>query len=197
MLGVKHFHRLPLAFAGLLVAVTGGVIGAAAYALLLGENEAPGRGSIIHFGRSFSEIEETPFCVPLQHFCLIQLDSGELRALYSYDTHSWSRERNCEIAWRPDMLFTDPDTRMEARGWFRSGCSGTTYRYNGERVFGPGLRDMDEFPVEEKTLVERTPDGQAITSDYIEVDTRKLICGKVADPTVRTGCERAPHLNRP
>lgn len=176
-----------------LAAIAGGIIGAAAYALLLDDDPADERGAVIHFGSAdrLYDIENNPFCVPAQHLCLVLLDSGEVRALYTYDTHDWFREQSCELTWRPDMLFTDPDTQVESQGWFRSGCSGTTYRYTGERVFGPGGRDMDQFPVEAKTSIEQAG-GDTITVEYLEVDTRQLICGAVANPTVPPGCERAP-----
>ena len=183
-----------LLIVALLSSLPGGLVGAATYALLRDDDPSLQRGTVIHFGHldSFPEIETTPFCVEAQHFCLVQLDSGDVRALYTYDTHYWSRERNCDITWRPDMLFTDPDTQVQSQGWFRSGCSGATFRYNGERVFGPAPRNMDEFPVEEKTSVEQAGDGDSITVEYLEVDTRRLICGAVDNPSVSPGCERAP-----
>ena len=139
----------------------------------------------------YHAIEDTPFCIALQHFCLVQLDSGELRALYTYDTHQWSRNQSCEVTWRPEMSFVDPNTGEESLGWFRSGCSGTTYRYTGERVFGPGPRNMDEFAVEPKTERVTNTDGDPYDIEYIEVDTRRLICG-AAFPGAPEGCDLAP-----
>jgi hypothetical protein len=170
----------------------GGFVGAAAYALVLDGNESQERGAIVRFGTGgFHDIENTPFCVELQRFCLVQLEDGELQALYAYDTHPWSRERNCLIRWLADFRFTDPATGEDSQGWFRADCSGTTYRYTGERVFGPGPRSMDRFPIEAKSSIEETPDGE-ITVEWLEVDTRELICGQAANPSVPPGCDKAP-----
>jgi hypothetical protein len=89
------------------------------------------------------------------------------------------------------MSFRDPQTDQESMGWFRSGCSGTTYRYTGERVSGPGPRNMDEFSVEYKTERVTNTDGEPFDIEYIEVDTRRLICGEAA-PGAPEGCELAP-----
>ena len=171
----------------------GGLVGSAVYALVFDKDEID-RGQLLRLRGAvdgYYDIENTPFCVPLQHFCLVLLEGGEVRALYAYDTHDPSRVRSCEIDWRPDMPFIDPATQEESRGWFRAGCSGTTYRYNGERVFGPGGRDMDQFPVTLKSETVEEPDREAFELQYIEVDTRRLICGE-AGPGVPERCERAP-----
>ncbi len=133
---------------------------------------------------SFRELDTTPFCVQSQHFCLVQLDSGEVRALYTYDPHPWFREQGCDLPWRPDFTFTDPATGEASQGWFRGGCSGATFRYDGTLVFGPSARDMDQYPV----TMEKAEDGEIIV-----VDTRTLICGQNRS----TGgtpppCEKAP-----
>jgi hypothetical protein len=162
----------------LIAAVLGGILGAVVYAVafdtdsdtddaaVMGE-----RGALIHMGPldGFREIDTTPFCVPSQHFCLVHLESGELRALYTYDPHPWFRERGCDLPWRPDFSFSDPATGETTQGWFRSGCSGATFRYDGTLVFGPSPRDMDQYPV----TMEKAEDG-----DVIVVDTRSLICGR-------------------
>lgn len=88
--------------------------------------------------------------------------------------------------WLPEFSFVDPVTGEDKQGWFRSGCSGTTYRMSGERVFGPGQRDMDRFPLEIRQL----EDGDAGRVEVIQVDTRQLICARSASAS--SSCERAP-----
>lgn len=168
----------------LVAAMIGGVVGAAAYAVLFEQRIE--RGIVVEFGGNFPNIEDDPFCVEAQHFCIVQGDAGELGALYAYDTHAPSRSQNCEITWRPDMRFRHPSTGEESIGWFRSGCSGTTYRMNGERVFGPGARDMDRFDLD---LVTFEANGEEF--ERIEVDTRELICGE-ATQGAPEDCELAP-----
>jgi len=131
-----------------------------------------------------------PLCVTAQHFCVVELGSAEIVAFYTYDTHLASRERSCDIAWMPEFSFVDPDTGESTLGWFRSGCSGTTYRMNGERALGPGLRDMDRFSVKERSC-EVHFEGRTEAIEYLEVDTRSLICGE-ASPGAPKDCEWAP-----
>lgn len=175
----------------IIAGVLGGLVGAGVYALFDGSDESP-RGSLVRFGTSFHDIETTPYCVQAQKFCLVQLESGEYRALYTYDTHDWARNQSCEITWRAEMLFRAPGTDVESQGWFRSGCSGTTYRYTGERVFGPGGRDMDQFSVELKTSSREGPDGSPMEFEYLEVDTRRLICGEPGNASIPRECDFAP-----
>lgn len=181
----------PLTFLlALAVSVLGGFAGAALYAsVFAGDDDLP--GTIVRLRElTDSGIDQSPFCVPAQKFCLVQL-SGEVRALYTYDTHAYSRARNCEVRWLPEFSFRDPDTDEDRTGWFRGDCSGTTYRLNGERVFGPGPRDMDRHPA--RVVTERVPgpDGETITVRYVEVDTGRLICGD-AIAGAPGGCEPAP-----
>ena len=167
------------------LALLGGLVGSAAYEQFIRGDREPERGTVLRLLGdidSYYEIDTTPFCVALQHFCLIRVESGEVQALYTYDTLDLMRAQSCEVPWRPEFSFTDPATGEAALGWFRANCSGTTYRYNGERVFGPGPRDMDRFPV-----TFETEDGV----EYLEVDTRRLICGKPAEGAP-DGCELAP-----
>ena len=172
----------PRFFLLLLAAFLGGVVGAVTYAVL-GGNEDQRRGTIVRIGSNLHQIDVQPFCVQSQHFCVVKLDSGDLIALYTYDTHSLMRPRGCDVAWDPDFNFGDPATGENALGWFRGRCSGSIYRMNGELVFGPGPRDLDRFPL---TLVQDKQDNA-----FIEVDTRELICGDYRD-RVSSGCVRAP-----
>ena len=165
-------------------------MGALAYSMLF--DHGLQRGQVLRLSpiENYYQIEEAPFCVTVQHFCLVMLESGEALALYAYDTHQPSRERSCDITWRPEMSFEDPATGERSNGWFRSGCSGTTYRMNGERVFGPGPRDMDRFATRVVTDSHEF-EGGTFEEEYLEVDTRSLICGEPAEGAPGD-CEFAP-----
>ena len=113
----------------------------------------------------------------------MQLDHG-IVALYTYDTNPFFRSEDCAVQWRPDFEFTDPATGQQSKGWFRSGCSGATFRVNGEFVFGPAPRDLDQFRV----TVRASDDP---TQRYIEVDTRHLFCGQEHDGA-KPRCDFAP-----
>jgi hypothetical protein len=176
--------RWPLGLAVVVSAMLGGVVGAALYALMQTDNGGE-RGALLQLPGpidAYYRIDEEPFCVSLQHFCLVRLQSGEVRALYTYDTHPLFRDQSCEIIWRPDFLFRDPATGEQTTGWFRANCSGSTFRYNGERVFGPSSRDMDRYPV---TVT------RAGNSEGLMVDTRRLICGENR-ATTPLPCPKAP-----
>jgi hypothetical protein len=177
----------------LVAALLGGVIGAAVYAAAFDHDGAPERGAVVQLGPidRYGDIDTTPYCVQAQHFCLVHLDDGEIRALYTYDTHNWFRNQSCDLQWLSDFRFTDPATGESSLGWFRGGCSGSTFRYDGTRVFGPSPRDMDRFEVQQKSEVVDGPDGNPFTVDYLEVDTRHLICG-AALAGAPTDCEKAP-----
>ncbi len=182
---LRSLHRRFLSgsfFVLLTAALLGGIAGAFIYSALE-NNDGPRRGTIVRLGTNFSQIDTTPFCVQSQHFCIVKLESGDLIALYTYDTHPEMRTRGCDVAWKPDFSFNDPGTGENAQGWFLGRCSGSIYRMNGELVFGPRPRNLDRF---ELTLKQGEQDYT-----FIEVDTRKLICGEnqyYEDAT----CELAP-----
>jgi hypothetical protein len=172
-----------LILAGLLVATAIGAI----VAILLDEDEMQARGTIVMLGPpdSFRSLDRMPFCVDFQHFCLVKLQSGQFLALYTYDTHPFFRTQGCTNKWLPDFAFTDPATGRESQGWFRSGCSGATFRMYGEAVSGPTARDMDQFSV-------RIIKDAAGSPTSIEVDTRRLICGKPRPGAEASPCPFAP-----
>ena len=179
----------------LLSAVVGGILGAAVYAVAFDGGVSPDRGALLRLPgpiESYHDIDTTPFCIALQHFCLIRLKSGEVKALLYVRNSSLFRQQSCEIPWRPDFTFTDPATGESSTGWFRANCSGTTYRYDGERVFGPGPRDMDQFPVRETSQEYTDSEGTPYIIDFVEVDTRHLICGDTHGNGAATTCEKAP-----
>lgn len=171
--------------------VFGGLAGAGIYAAAFDHdsnanlNDYDERGALIHMGplASLPEIDTTPFCVQSQHFCLVHLKTGAVRALYTYDPHPWFREQGCALPWLPDFRFTDPRTGKSSLGWFRSPCSGATFAYDGTRVFGPAPRDMDQYPV----TMEKVGD-----SEIIVVDTTHLICGDTHSTGPPATCVKAP-----
>lgn len=91
-------------------------------------------------------------------FHLVRLDDGQFRALYATDPL-----RGCMVPWRPDFEFEGQ------QGWFRNPCHGATYDIAGRRVFGPGPRDLDRFPVEVR-------DGRVL----VTLDLDDLILGEAA-----------------
>ena len=174
-------YVLPLFFA---VSLAGGIIGDAVVHYVFEDDEPMlERGSIVHLGPPES-LYGNPFCIEAQHLCIAQLEGGQILALYMYDTHALFRSQSCSVTWRPDMSFTDPATGKETKGWFRSGCSGSTFGLDGERVFGPASRDLDRFDV-------RVLGGDDLLGGYLEVDTRHLICGQDRSD-VNSGCDLAP-----
>jgi hypothetical protein len=166
-------------------AIAAGLIGALASlgGFLLLDNDAPERGGVFFFANlDEAELEGAPLCETRNAYCLTLDDAGEIIAVYPFETNSYYRQRGCEAEWLPDMRFRDPRTGLNAEGWFRGRCGGGTYDIHGNRVFGPVFRNLDRFPVRQR-------------ADGIEVDTRRLICGKVpaGDPeTAEAGCEFAP-----
>lgn len=119
---------------------------------------------------------EAPVCDEARHLCIVNTTSGFPRALYMFDTHPASRIEGCEVRWLPDLDFADPESGESSQGWFRSDCSGTLYSLNGERVFGPGARNLDQFPI-------------LLTENGVDVFTGRLICGA---SVLEEDCEFAP-----
>jgi hypothetical protein len=122
------------------------------------------RGEVVALG-SLEQFGTLPWCSEHHHFCLTHSRSGRVIALYTYDTHPTSREQGCTVQWHPDFQVAAGETQRAVSGAYRSGCSGATFDVHGANVFGPGPRDLDQFPV---TLS---------TRDEVTVDTRALICG--------------------
>jgi nitrite reductase/ring-hydroxylating ferredoxin subunit len=68
---------------------------------------------------------------------LVRRDDGTADAYYSRDPRT-----GCYLPWRADFTF-------EGRaGWFRDPCHGSTYDMEGTVVFGPAVRNVDEFDTE-------------------------------------------------
>jgi cytochrome b6-f complex iron-sulfur subunit len=76
----------------------------------------------------------------------------------------------CTVPWRPDFVFTDPETGESKKGWFRCPCHGSTYDDAGVRVFGPAPRSMDTM-------------GLSIDeNENISVDTGDVTSGSQGNP---------------
>ena|SRR5688572_6030345 len=144
-----------------------------------------GRGTVVRFGprEGLNGIEDGPFCLEFHHFCIVKTESGDFLALYTYDPNVRFRSQGCDVSWLPDFRFVDPETQQDKPGWFRGRCSGSTFDMEGRRVFGPSPRDLDQFPLR---IV-----GKDSETEYIEVDTRQLICG-AERLDFNEPCERAP-----
>jgi hypothetical protein len=147
-----------------------------------GSGSSKDAGAVIDLGapEGLPDLSQGPWCNAAQHFCLVRLASDELAALYTFDTHPVFRREGCQVTWQPD----DPLTSAHVSE-FRSGCSGATFDASGKLAFGPAARDLDQFPV----TVRIDPGTQR---RRVEVDTRRLVCGRLAGQTVATACERAP-----
>jgi hypothetical protein len=138
-------------------------------------------GAVIDLGApdGLPDLSQAPSCNIAQHFCLVRLASGELAALYTYDTHPVFRRGGCQVTWRPEDL-----SGGQRVSEFRSGCSGGTFDASGKRTFGPEPRDLDQFLV----TVRIDP---ATQRQHVEVDTRVLLCtGPMSVAAIP--CERAP-----
>ena len=167
----------------LLAASVGGVAGALVVTLWPdGEAEQNTRGQIVRLGTRLSNIDREPWCSELHHFCIAQIEPGQLVALYTYDTHQIFREQGCTVRWKPEIPVATYKTGEEGFGVFRVGCSGSTFDISGDRLFGPAPRDLDRFPLE-------------VGDQLILVDTRTLLCGEAATRDAEEGCERAPPID--
>lgn len=65
-------------------------------------------------------------------FYLVRVSPSEFRALYWRDPHS-----GCVIPWSPP----------ENPGKFHDPCTGSVFRFDGDKLAGPSSRHLDRFPV--------------------------------------------------
>ena len=93
-------------------------------------------------------------------FFLVRTSDEEFVALSWVDSHL----RGCKVPWRPDFEFAGPNPIREGTGWFRDGCSGSTYDKLGRLVSGPSPRDLDRYVV-------------TLLGDEVSVDTGAYVCG--------------------
>lgn len=90
-------------------------------------------------------------------FYVVLLPSGEIIALLERDPRQVpGATTECTIDWRPDFVFDNK------KGWFRGGCSGSTFMVNGAKVFGPSPRSMDRYAVD-------------VTNGDVLVNTRRVL----------------------
>lgn len=68
---------------------------------------------------------------------LVLRDDGSVDAFYARDPRS-----GCYLPWRPEFTFEGRN------GWFRDPCHGSTYTLEGEPVFGPVARGVDQYDTE-------------------------------------------------
>ena len=132
----------------LLAAGVGGVVGALVVTLWPdGETEQTTRGQIVRVGslKSLRNIDREPWCNEFHHFCIAQIEPGELVALYTYDTQQFCRERGYTVRWVPELPAAASETGEEGLGVFRSGCA-SIYDMSGRRVFGPAPPESGSLP---------------------------------------------------
>lgn len=112
-----------------------------------------------------------PRVFPEGKFWLVKKEDGSFIALY------WKAPtlRGCTVPWRDQFSFPDPKTGERTRGWFRDPCSGATWDVNGVAVFGPTMRNLDQFPIE-------------IVADkvYVLATEQQVIRGESRMPILRT-----------
>ena len=53
----------------------------------------------------------------------------------------------CTVPWKPGLIWPDPATGADKRGWFRCPYHGSTYTDAGTRVFGPAPRSLDTMEI--------------------------------------------------
>ena len=165
----------------LLAAGVGGAVGALVVTLWPDEQET--RGQVVRIGplESLRNIDREPWCNEFHHFCIAQIEPGQLVALYTYDTQQFCRDRGYTARWVPELPAVASETGEGGLGVFRSGCV-SIYDISGRRLFGPAARDLDRFPLE-------------VSDNLILVDTRTLLCGDARLDGAEEGCERAPTID--
>ena len=174
-----------LLFATFLAAGVGGAVGALVVTVWPDREAGQDtRGQIVRVGslKSLRNIDRKPWCNELHHFCIAQIEPGQLVALYTYNTHQLFREQGCTVRWMPERTQAVPETGEEVLGIFYSGCSASTFDMSGDRLFGPAPRDLDHFPLE-------------VSDREILVDTRTLLCDEAALREAEQECERAPPID--
>lgn len=90
---------------------------------------------------------------------VVHVEEGKFIALSWRDPYL-----GCTVPWLRDLVFTDPATGQETRGWFRNPCHAQTYNLKGECVGGPCVRGLDRYEVR-------------IDGGHVLIDTSKLIEG--------------------
>lgn len=155
-----------LALAGILV------IGVAFVAVLVSfawpTSDIGSPTALVYAGRVDEFEVAQPVAFAEAKFWLVRKPDGSFIALYWKATAF----RGCTVPWRENLSFPDPRTGDTTLGWFRDPCSGSTWDVDGVRVFGPAVRDMDQFPVE---VV-----GDKI---YVRATEDKIILGDSPSPT--------------
>ena len=172
-----------------IVAIAGGVVGAAITLAVRGDGDAKAveRGQLVHLGPrdSLGDLAHTPFCNELHHFCITEPLQGQLLALYTADPHPSFREQGCMVRWdaiAQQSIGSPSGSERTVTGLFRDPCGGSKYDISGKRLFGPSPRDLDRFPI-------------AITQDGIVVNTKTLICGGNRLAGGEHSCVRAPAID--
>ena len=114
----------------------------------------------------------------LDDFELMPLAGGRVVALYIYPPGFQGHVYGCTIRWEPTATFegsfagtgatplpaAQSGPVISVTGPWVDNCGGTKWDAEGRRLFGPGPRDLDRFPV--------TIDA----AGTIRVDTRRLQC---------------------
>lgn len=109
---------------------------------LIYPRKVTGFGGTVSAGNAADVSPGEKIRIPEGRFWLVSLTEEQggpgLLALWQKCPHL-----GCTVPWRPNFVFTDPETGESKKGWFRCPCHGSTYTDTGVRVFGPAPRSMD------------------------------------------------------
>ncbi len=129
------------------------------------DGEKPGR---LVQTRLTNEYAGQPVHFPLDEFFAGIDSAGHIRAFYVYPPGHFGHDRACKILW-DNAVVVDTEKGRAGPGLYLEPCGGAHFNRDGELVWGPADRGLDEFAT------------QAGVEGVI-VDTRTLFCGPIYVP---------------
>ena len=113
--------------------------------------------------RLTNEYSGAPVLFPIDEFFVGRDSEGHIRAFYIYPPGYFGHTRGCKVIWG-DAATIDTEKGKAGPGLFVEPCGGSRFDRDGELVYGPADRGLDEFATQ--------PGVEGVI-----VDTRKLYCG--------------------
>lgn len=113
--------------------------------------------------RLTNEYTGAPVLFPIDEFFAGRDSEGHIRAFYIYPPGYFGHARGCKVVWS-DTATIDTEKGKAGPGLFVEPCGGSRFDRDGELVYGPADRGLDEFATE--------PGVEGVI-----VDTRTLYCG--------------------
>lgn len=113
--------------------------------------------------RLTNEYSGAPVLFPIDEFFVGRDSEGHIRAFYIYPPGYFGHTRGCKVLWS-EAATIDTEKGKAGPGLFVEPCGGSRFDRDGELVYGPADRGLDEFATQ--------PGVEGVT-----VDTRKLYCG--------------------